>query len=178
MDPYASSSSLLSPPASASPTPSPPSPKRRRTQAGNQQAIPDSDEDDRVAGFRCSAGFVSVKGRPLDGRGECRQHDSGYGEELAERAPGKESWKVRWSDLSWTHLEMCSVTMNTHCISVPIVVVASHPLRQFSVLHPRFLVRRVFEEPPRVLFRAQDQRSGRRCHGSRSQVIIQTFGDI
>ena len=100
MDPYASSSSLLSPPASASPTPSPPSPKRRRTQAGNQKAIPDSDED-RVAGFRCSAGFVSVKGRPLDGRGECRQHDSGYGEELAsDKAPGKETWKVRWSDLS------------------------------------------------------------------------------
>ena len=114
MDPYASSSSLLSPPASASPTPSPPSPKRRRTGAGNQHAIHDSDEDNRVAGFRCSAGFVSVKGRPLDGRGECRQHDSGYGEELtSEKAPGKESWKVRWSDLSWTHLEMCSVTMNT-----------------------------------------------------------------
>ena len=93
MDTLASSSSLLSPPASASP--SPPSPKRRRPEFENHRFNEDSD-DGRAAGFRCSAGFVSVKGRPLDGRTECRQYGSGYGEELAgEKAPGKETWKVR-----------------------------------------------------------------------------------
>ena len=101
MDQLASSSSLLSPPASASPTPSPPTPKRRRSEFQNSDCNNDDDvDDDRVAGFRCSAGFVSVKGRPLDGRAELRQNESGYGEELAaETAPGKDTWKVGWFEL-------------------------------------------------------------------------------
>ena len=98
MDPFASSSSLLSPPASASPSPSPPSPKRRRSEYENH-SFSDDPDDDRAAGFRCSAGFVNVKGRPLDGRTESRQYASGYGEELAaEKSPGKEAWKVRRCD--------------------------------------------------------------------------------
>ena len=99
MDPCESSSSLLSPPPSVSP--SPPSPKRRRSDRDPD----DEDWDDgRVAGFRCAGGFVSVKGRALDGsssgggRGEDLRRDagSGYAQELrADHVPGKDGWKVR-----------------------------------------------------------------------------------
>ena len=41
-------------------------------------------------------------------------------------------------------------------LSVPLVVVASHPVWQFSIVHPRFVIRRILQRPPRVLLRAQD----------------------
>ena len=99
MDPCESSSSLLSPPPSVSP--SPPSPKRRRSDRDPDEDW--GDGDGRVAGFRCAGGFVSVKGRALDGSGGSglgedhrRDAGSGYAQELrADHVPGKDGWKVR-----------------------------------------------------------------------------------
>ena len=96
MDAYASSSSLLSPPPSVSP--SPPSPKRRRSDRDPEGG--GGDDDDRVAGFRCAGGFVSVKGRALDGSSRREEQrdggGSGYAQELiADHIPGQDRWKVR-----------------------------------------------------------------------------------